>query len=141
MKHFADIEYSQSLGITQEANVLNLNFTNAYNMFVGNSVFLTRKIENEKFRHFLNLRDKWKSEIRFISSGSLIISNSAYKEIIEFGPIAIPWIIREVKKRNDHWFFALEKITGANPIREENVGKIEDMSKDWIEWAEENNYL
>jgi hypothetical protein len=136
-----NIEYVQPFGVTREANILNINFSNAMTSYVGNSIFLSKKVEAQKFRQFLNLKNKWKSDILFVSSGSIIISNSAYKDIIGFGPIAVPWIIRELKKNNDHWFYALEKITGENPIKEENIGRVDEMRNDWIDWASKNDYL
>ena len=136
-----NIEYVQPFGVTSEANTLNMNFSNAINLYVGNSIFLSKKVETQKFRQFLSLKNKWKEEILFVSSGSKIISNSAYRDIIDFGPIAVPWIIRELKKNNDHWFYALEKITGENPIKEENIGRVEEMRNDWIDWASNNDYL
>lgn len=138
---FANIEYVQPFGVTSEANTLNLNFSNAMNSFVGNSIFLSKKVEAQKFREFLTLKNKWKEEVLFFSSGSKIISNSAYIDIIGFGPIAVPWIIRELKRNKDHWFYALEKITGENPIKEENIGRIDEMRNDWIDWALKNDYL
>lgn len=138
---FANIEYQQPAGVTLEANILGIHYSNAMNIYIGTSVFVSQKIENQAFRKFITLKDKWKSETRFVSSGSLIISNSAYKEIIGFGGLAIPWIIRELKKTNDHWFYALEKITGANPIQREHIGRVEEMKNDWINWATNNNYL
>jgi hypothetical protein len=138
---FINIEYMQPSGVTKEACTLSINFSNAMNIFVGTSILISQKIENQEFRRFLMLRDKWKSETLLVSSGSMIISNSAYKEIINLGNIAIPWIIRELNKTNDHWFYALEKISGENPILDENIGRVEEMKKDWINWASNKNYI
>ncbi len=132
---FVKIEYSQPIGVTQEANVLCINFSNAYNRYIGTSIIVSRKVEQSTFRKFLRLKNKWKIETLFSSSGTDIISNSAYQNIIELGLMAVPWIIREMKKSDEHWFYALEKITGENPIKEENIGKIDEMKNDWINWA------
>lgn len=142
MKDFlTKIEYCQPFGTTKEANIVSLNLSNALSSFVGNSILISRKMENNMFRRFVSLKKKWKQETLYISSGTLIISNSAYLEIIDFGAIAVPWIIRELKNSNDHWFYALEKITGENPIKTEHIGKVEEMKKDWINWASKNSYL
>lgn len=134
-------EYSQPLGVTAEADTVSINFSNAMNAYVGQSIFISNKIEAEKFRKFLELRDKWKDETLFVSSGSIIISNSAYREIINIGKIAIPWIVRELKRSDDHWFYALEVITGENPIKDENVGIVKNMKADWLTWASQKEYL
>ena len=136
---FTRTEYSQPIGVTTEASTLSINFSNAMSLYVGNSIFISQRKETEEFKVFLTLKDKWKNETLFISSGTELISNSAYKEIISLGKIAIPWIIREFKKTNDHWFYALERISGENPIKEENIGIVEKMKEDWILWAEKNN--
>ena len=132
---FVNIEYTQPIGVTQEANILHINFSNAFNNYIGTSITVSRKFENMNFRKFLELKDKWKSETLFTSSGSAIISNAAYQNIIGLGIMAVPWIIREMKKNDDHWFYALEKITGENPIKIEHIGKIDAMKQDWINWA------
>ena len=134
------LEDLQPIGLTAEADTLSINFANAMNLYVGQSVFISRNIETEEFKTFLTLKEKWKEETLFVSSGSEIISNSAYQEIISLGKVAIPWIIRELKKTNDHWFYALEKITGVNPIGKENIGLVEKMKEDWILWAKKNEF-
>lgn len=134
-------EYVQPIGVTTEANVLSINYSNAVNIYIGKSIIISQKLKAEKFRKFIKLRDKWKEETLFVSSGTSIISNSAYKEIIGIGNLAIPWIIRELTKNDDHWFFALEQITGHNPIEKENIGKVKKMKEDWLNWASENDYV
>ena len=134
-------EYAKPMGVTTEASVLSVNFSNAMNTYIGRSVILSSKLRNQKFREFIILRDRWKEETLFISSGTILISNSAYKSIIHMGSYTIPWIFREMKRDDDHWFYALEKITGINPIKPENVGMIEKMKEDWFDWASKNDYL
>jgi len=138
---FFNTEYIQPMGVTAEASTLNINFSNAMNTYIGKSIILSSKLENQKFKEFVVLRDRWKEETLFVSSGTLLISNSAYKSIIHMGRLTIPWIFREMKKNDDHWFYALEKITGTNPIKPENVGIIEKMKEDWFNWASQNDYV
>jgi len=138
---FVDIEYVKPMGLTSEAGTLTLNLSNAVNIYIGTSVCISRKFENQNFRKFLGLKNKWKSETFLISSGSLLVSNAAYQDIIGLGYMAIPWIVRELRKTNDHWFYALEKITGENPIKKENIGKVEAMKNDWVDWASKHNFV
>jgi len=137
---FFNTEYVKPMGVTSEANILSINFSNAMNTYIGRSIILSSQFEAQKFKQFIELRDKWKEETLFVSSGTLLISNSAYKSIIQMGSLTIPWIFREMKRNDDHWFFALEKITGINPIKPENVGIIEKMKEDWFDWASQNDY-
>lgn len=140
MSRLYNTEITRNTGLTQEASILSCNYSNAVNAFKGNSVLISDRIENQEFKHFLQLKDKWKSETLYYSSSSLIFNNSAYKEIIALGSKTIPWIIRELKKTNDHWFYALKKISGENPINPDNYGIITKMKEDWIKWAQKNNY-
>lgn len=137
---FNRIEYAAPIGLTAEAETLNVNFSNAMNAYVGQSVFISRNIVEGEFKIFLALKDRWKEETVFVSSATDLISNSAYREIISLGKVAVPWIIRELRKKNDHWFYALEKITGENPIEKKNIGLVEKMSENWISWAEKNEF-
>ena len=57
------------------------------------------------------------------------------------GDETIPFIFKDFEKNDNHWFFALEVITGKNPISPEHIGNIELMKKDWTEWAQENDLL
>ena len=134
-------EYVQPFGVTEEANVLSINYSNALSTYIGHSMFISKKLEEKEFRRFLTLKNQWKEETLFVSSGTVLISNSAYKEIINIGYTAIPWIIREMRKNNDHWFYALEKITGVNPIKKKNLGIVENMKQDWIDWASNKDYV
>ncbi|MEZ0006271.1 hypothetical protein ABH942_001634 [Flavobacterium sp. 28YEA47A] len=126
--------------ITSEANVLATNFSNAINTFRGTSILVSDRMENKMFKNFLKLKDSWVLETMFASNSNEIFNNHAYQEIICMGQKSVPWIIRELKKSNDHWFFALREITGVDPILPEHYGKINDMKNDWINWYEQNNY-
>lgn len=140
MSRLFNTEITRNTGLTQEASILSCNYSNAVNSFKGNSVLVSDRIENQEFKHFLQLKDKWKSETQYFSSSSSIFENSAYKEIINLGGKTIPWIIRELKKTDDHWFYALKKITGKNPVNPKNFGIISRMKEDWIQWAQKNNF-
>ena len=133
-------EITRTTSITRESQVVSCNFSNAIIAFKGNSILVSERIENRQYKNFLILKNKWKSETLFLSSSTSIYNNSAYKEIINYGRKSIPWIIRELKKTDDHWFYALSKITGVNPVNSENYGVISKMREDWIKWAEQNNY-
>ena len=133
-------EIIRNTALTRESSLVTCNYSNALIAFKGNSVLITERIQNREYRNFLRLKNRWKFETRFFSNSNEIINNSAYKSIIGMGKKTIPWIIRDLKKSNNHWFFALKEITGINPVNPENYGKINDMKNDWIVWAEKNNY-
>jgi hypothetical protein len=84
---------------------------------------------------FARLASQWKSESIHMSNTTQMAMLRSYQRIIGMGPPAIPLILEEPKRHRDHWFWALEMITGENPIPKEAVGKVEEMARAWIEWG------
>lgn len=64
-----------------------------------------------------------------------------YSKIIGLGLAAVPLILDELQQQPDHWFWALEAITGENPVSKDDVGDIEASTSAWIHWGRENGYL
>ena len=92
-------------------------------------------------RQFLLLAEQWYEERGVTSSFSKMTSCPSYLRIIGMGPKAVPLIISQLKRegRNpDHWFVALQAITGEDPIREEARGNTVSMAQAWLDWAEKN---
>ncbi len=65
---------------------------------------------------FYTLAINWKNDVKLTSSATEIILNSFYQQIIGMGPVALPMILRELKREPDHWFWALQSISGENPV-------------------------
>ena len=57
------------------------------------------------------------------------------------GAKALPYIFRELEREPDQWFWALRAITGANPIKPEQQGRIQEMAAAWIEWGRERGVI
>jgi hypothetical protein len=93
-----------------------------------------REISNTEIE-FNNYYRKWREETAFQSTSEMF-QNGNYQNIIKLGKRVIPYIIDKLKKNPDHLFTALTKITGINPVKPENRGKIKAMAKDWIIWWE-----
>jgi hypothetical protein len=67
----------------------------------------------------------------------------AYQKIIGMGPDVTPLIIAQLRSEADEpdqWFWALQVITGVDPIAEEDRGDFLKMSQSWINWAESAAY-
>ena len=56
------------------------------------------------------------------------------------GPAIVPFLLRDMEENETHWFYALYKITGANPVAKEEAGNIPKMAAAWLRWARENGY-
>ena len=72
---------------------------------------------------FKSLVDDWrKSRKRGVDLSGMIM-HPAYQRIIGMGKSAVPFILRELEQKPDHWFWALHAITGANPVPQGGRGK------------------
>lgn len=85
---------------------------------------------------FDELKKIWKNDTMIMSNGGT--DHWAYLEIIRMGKQVVPFIIEDMRKTNNHWFVALEAITGANVIPVEHYGQIELMTHDWLNWFNKN---
>lgn len=92
----------------------------------------------ERFRL---LRDEWKSQTHHLSNTAQISLAFPYQMIIGMGPVAVPLILAELKREPDHWFWALEAITGENPVTAAEAGDIEASAQAWVRWGELNGAL
>ena len=91
---------------------------------------------------FSLLLEIWHRERRFTSSVSNIIKCASYQKIIEMGKSALPLILVQLKQEGndpDHWFVALETITGEDPIPENAYGNMLKMAEAWLSWAEKDD--
>lgn len=90
---------------------------------------------------FQRLRDDWKSKTRHLSNTAQISLVFSYQKIIGMGPAVVPLILAELEKETDHWFWALEAITGENPVTKSNAGDMDASARAWIEWGRQNGLL
>jgi hypothetical protein len=65
----------------------------------------------------------------------------SYQRVIGLGPKAVPAILVELAKQPDHWFWALNAITGVNPVKAEWAGNLRAMTDAWVSWGEEQGLL
>jgi hypothetical protein len=89
---------------------------------------------------FQELARVWKEATLYSSSTTELASHPAYKEIIGLGIDALPHIFAQLRKQPDHWFAALQAITGEDPVSEPDRGRIDRMTAAWLKWANEHGY-
>jgi hypothetical protein len=92
-------------------------------------------------KRFASLKDRWLKETEHLSSITQIVLNPAYQQIIGMGPAALPLIFAELAERPHHWFWALNAITGENPVPAESVGDLDAMREAWFQWARKRGHL
>ncbi len=100
-----------------------------------------QKADRDLLREFQTCAERWRKETAIFSSVSDIVLNPSYQRIIGMGPDVVPLILRDLEKTNDHWFWALEAITGHNPITEEDRGRVKKMAKRWLDWGKAEQVL
>src|SRR5215467_7979368 len=88
------------------------------------------------------LAAEWKrTRPRASSSIVKLAMHPAYQRIIGKGRAALPFILRELEREPDHWFWALSAITGEDPVAEEDRGCFEAMTRAWIKWGRQRGYI
>jgi hypothetical protein len=108
--------------------------------FFGSSTVSTAK----QWSIFKQLVRKWRKERGITSSAVNMAMSPSYQKIIGMGPAAVPFILQELRKRSndpEHWFWALEMITGEDPIPLSSYGNTVEMARAWLSWAENQNGL
>jgi hypothetical protein len=82
----------------------------------------------------------WRAETSHLSSTTAMCNHPAYQEIIQMGPAVVPALLRDLEREPDHWFWALQAITGASPVDPVDRGNIDRMAQAWLRWGRANGY-
>ena len=90
---------------------------------------------------FQKLVQEWKQQSGYLSSSRQMALLPAYQRIIGLGPAALPLILEELEREPDHWFWALEAISGDNPVATEDRGHIPKTTQAWLTWGRQNGLL
>ncbi len=90
---------------------------------------------------FNELADRWSGETLRLSSMTQIVLHPAYQQIIGMGPDALPLIFARLTDQPGHWFWALNAITGENPVQAEDLGDVRRMNDIWLRWAQTRGYI
>jgi hypothetical protein len=113
----------------------NLSINNSQNIFNKNA-----EISPEIIDKFYALASDWEQEVAGMSSTAQMSQHPAYQEIINMGTQILPLLLSELKKNPVYWLSALSAITGENPIKPEQRGRVKQMASAWIEWGKDRGY-
>jgi hypothetical protein len=83
----------------------------------------------ERFRR---LASEWKEQSRYLSNTAQMAMLKPYQRIIGMGWPVVPLILEELRREPDQWFWALEAITGEDPVPPEAAGTVRRMAQAWI---------
>ncbi len=81
------------------------------------------------------LANQWRTETALSSSLTDVVTHAAYQRIIGLGRPAVPLILAELAVQPDHWGWALEALTGENPVDDEDAGRLDRIQAAWLEWG------
>ncbi len=90
------------------------------------------EINSELAEKFYSLASQWQSDVEGMSSTAQMSQHPAYQEIIGMGTKVVPLLLRELKQNPLYWLLALSEITGENPIKPEQRGRVIQMAEAWI---------
>ena len=93
--------------------------------------------EHEAFERLVG---EWEHDRPRGSDIEQMTNHSAYQRIIAMGQPAVPWILQRLAEKPDHWFVALNAITGARPVPPESRGRVKEMTQAWLNWGREQGY-
>jgi hypothetical protein len=89
---------------------------------------------------FYKLAQQWKQERPRGTDVSEMAMHPSYQRIIGMGPDVVPFLLKELEREPEHWFWALNSITGVNPVPPEGHGKLKEMAKAWVGWGKKQGY-
>jgi hypothetical protein len=90
---------------------------------------------------FDRLADWWRHDTQLLSSVTDMVLHPAYQQIIGQGGKMIPFILRELQKGPDHWYWALGAISQQNAAENAPEGDIEAICDAWLEWGRKRGII
>lgn len=98
-------------------------------------------IEPADRERFAVLADRWENETVLLSNLDQAAAHPAHREIVSMGESAIPLILDRMNAQGGLWFHALSELTGTNPVKPGDRGKVQVMQESWLKWGEVNGYI
>jgi hypothetical protein len=97
--------------------------------------------ERAGLRQFRQLTRWWKRDTEYQSSPTRIAMHPGYQRVIGMGPAALPFILKDLEATDAPWFWALQAITGEDPVPAEDRGYIDRMKRAWLRWGMRKNLV
>jgi hypothetical protein len=94
-------------------------------------------LQREFQRHARN----WSAETAHLSSETQIVLHPSYQRIIGMGPAALTFIFRDLQAEPKDWFWALNAITGEDPVDPSDAGNVSKIVDSWLRWGREHGYI
>jgi hypothetical protein len=81
------------------------------------------------------LAQEWRDGTRYTSSFTEMVMHPSYQRIIGVGYPAVSFLLQELQRSPGHWFWALNAITGENPVAHNDRGNLDRMTTAWLDWG------
>jgi len=92
-------------------------------------------------RVFAELAAQWRKETSHLSDNEKAAAHPMHRALVALGPRVVPFMLQELKGDNpERWFAALEEISGENPVRLEQRGRVLEMAAAWLKWGAQHGY-
>jgi len=115
------------------------SYDNGHRLMRGVQVALSPSEIDDSFEERIKrLVDTWRKETGHLSSIDRKVLHPAYQEIISTGERGLPFILRELKSRGGHWFWALRFMAGVDPGVPNQT--VEELRNSWLAWGKKKGY-
>lgn len=127
----------EGTGFGAEAQIIREKEQSVVRHFV---VPVSRRTTNPYIKFETN-KVRWKKETKYYSSVEKIAMHPSYQKIIGMGMDVVPFILRDLSKEPNQWFWALKAITDTDPVPVEDRGRVRKMVAAWLKWGRENGIV
>jgi hypothetical protein len=97
--------------------------------------------EKDLKREFDRLAAEWKSVTQTESFPTRMAEQPSYRKIVALGDKAVPLILQSLAREPDHWFIALNEITGEDPVTDSERGYVDKMAAAWLAWGRRKGFV
>lgn len=70
-----------------------------------------------------------------------MMQHPSFQAIVLMGDAVVPLLIRDLETNRRQWFGALTYLTGVNPIKQADAGKMDRMIAAWVNWGRETGRI
>jgi hypothetical protein len=100
-----------------------------------NQPFLKTAVDANAREWFKALAEEWHRETAAHSSMTIRQRHSAYRKMVNLGPVIVPMLLQALQEMPDFWFPLLREITKENPVKPDERGDYKKMSDAWLAWG------
>lgn len=79
--------------------------------------------------------ERWKEDTAGFSSITKKTRHPSYVYIIMLGRPALKPLLQKLDRELDHWFPALKRISGEDPVPPQHRGDMQQMRQAWLDWG------